>query len=101
MPGQITKKQIEAMRAEFNDDPSAKIAQNAVTGNNVASVSLRRDLVQEVDFSFSTKLDDWKATNQKSSGRCWLFATLNLFRPGTMKKMNVKEIGRASCRERV
>jgi|TARA_B100000242_G_scaffold276958_1_gene233237 bleomycin hydrolase len=79
------------MRAEFDGDPSAKVAQNAVTGNNVASVSLRRDLVQEVDFTFSTKLDNWKATNQKSSGRCWLFATLNLFRPGTMKKMNVKE----------
>ena len=91
MPGQITKKQIESMRAEFDGDPSAKVAQNAVTGNNVAAVSLRRDLVQEVDFTFSTKLDDWKATNQKSSGRCWLFATLNLFRPGTMKKMNVKE----------
>ena len=85
------EKQIESMRAEFDGDPSAKVAQNAVTGNNVASVSLRRDLVQEVDFTFSTKLDDWKATNQKSSGRCWLFATLNLFRPGTMKKMNVKE----------
>ena len=91
MPGQITKKQIESMRAEFDGDPSAKVAQNAVTGNNVASVSLRRDLVQEVDFTFSTKLDNWKATNQKSSGRCWLFATLNLFRPGTMKKMNIKE----------
>lgn len=91
MPGQITKKQIESMRAEFDGDPSAKVAQNAVTGNNVAAVSLRRDLVQEVDFTFSTKLDDWKATNQKSSGRCWLFATLNLFRPGTMKKMNLKE----------
>jgi len=91
VPGQITKKQIESMRAEFDGDPSAKVAQNAVTGNNVAAVSLRRDLVQEVDFTFSTKLDDWKATNQKSSGRCWLFATLNLFRPGTMKKMNVKE----------
>ena len=91
MPGQITKKQIESMRAEFDGDPSAKVAQNAVTGNNVASVSLRRDLVQEVDFTFSTKLDNWKATNQTSSGRCRLFATLNLFRPGTMKKMNVKE----------
>jgi bleomycin hydrolase len=91
VPGQITKKQIESMRAGFDGDPSAKVAQNAVTGNNVAAVSLRRDLVQEVDFTFSTKLDDWKATNQKSSGRCWLFATLNLFRPGTMKKMNVKE----------
>ena len=79
------------MRKEFESDSSARVAQNAVTSNNLSSVTLRRDLVQEIDFTFSTKLDEWKATNQKSSGRCWLFATLNLFRPGTMKKMNVKE----------
>ena len=91
MPGEITKKQIDKMRTEFESDSSARVAQNAVTSNNLSSVTLRRDLVQEIDFTFSTKLDEWKATNQKSSGRCWLFATLNLFRPGTMKKMNVKE----------
>lgn len=91
MPGEITKKQIEDMRKEFSSDSSAKVAQNAVTSNNLSTVALRRDLVQEIDFTFSTKLDEWKATNQKSSGRCWLFATLNLFRPGAMKKMNVKE----------
>jgi len=91
MPGEITKKQIEKMRKGFSSDPSAKVAQNAVTSNNISTVALRRDLVQEVDFTFSTKLDEWKATNQKSSGRCWLFATLNLFRPGAMKKMNLKE----------
>ena len=91
MPGEITKKQIDKMRKEFESDSSARGAQNAVTSNNLSSVTLRRDLVQEIDFTFSTKLDEWKATNQKSSGRCWLFATLNLFRPGTMKKMNVKE----------
>ena len=91
MPGEITKKQIEDMRKEFSSDSAAKVAQNAVTSNNLSTVALRRDLVQEVDFTFSTKLDEWKATNQKSSGRCWLFATLNLFRPGAMKKMNVKE----------
>ena len=91
MPGEITKKQIEDMRKEFSSDSSAKVAQNAVTSNNLSTVALRRDLVQEVDFTFSTKLDEWKATNQKSSGRCWLFATLNLFRPGAMRKMNVKE----------
>ena len=90
-PGEITKKQIDKMRKEFESDSSARVAQNAVTSNNLSSVTLRRDLVQEIDFTFSTKLDEWKATNQKSSGRCWLFATLNLFRPGTMKKMNVKE----------
>ena len=82
---------IRDRRKEFSSDSSAKVAQNAVTSNNLSTVALRRDLVQEVDFTFSTKLDEWKATNQKSSGRCWLFATLNLFRPGAMKKMNVKE----------
>ena len=91
MPGEITKKQIDKMRKEFESDSSARVAQNAVTSNNLSSITLRRDLVQEIDFTFSTKLDEWKATNQKSSGRCWLFATLNLFRPGTMNKMNVKE----------
>ena len=91
MPGEITKKQIDKMRKEFKSDSSARVAQNAVTSNNLSSVTLRRDLVQEIDFTFSTKLDEWRATNQKSSGRCWLFATLNLFRPGTMKKLNVKE----------
>ena len=91
MAGEITKKQIDKMRKEFESDSSARVAQNAVTSNNLSSVTLRRDLVQEIDFTFSTKLDEWRATNQKSSGRCWLFATLNLFRPGTMKKMNVKE----------
>ena len=91
MLGEITKKQIDKMRKEFESDSSARVAQNAVTSNNLSSVTLRRDLVQEIDFTFSTKLDEWRATNQKSSGRCWLFATLNLFRPGTMKKLNVKE----------
>ena len=31
-----------------------------------------------------------KVTNQKSSGRCWLFAALNLFREIAAKKMNVE-----------
>ena len=82
------------MRKAFKDDPTAKIAQNAVTSNALSDVALRRDLVQEIDSTFSTKLDDWKVTNQRNSGRCWLFATLNLFRPGTMKKMNVKKFSR-------
>ena len=86
----VTKKQISNMRKAFKDDPTAKIAQNAVTSNALSDVALRRDLVQSIDSTFSTKLDDWKVTHQKNSGRCWLFATLNLFRPGTMKKMNVK-----------
>ena len=47
--------------------------------------------MQGTDFTFSTRLDEWKVTNQKKSGRCWLFAALNMLRVPAMKKMNVKE----------
>ena len=39
----------------------------------------------------SVLLDDWKVTNQERSGRCWLFAGLNLLRVGAMHKMGLKE----------
>jgi len=86
----VTNAQIDEFRKAFDEDATAKVAQNAVSNADLSTVSLRRDLVQNIDHSFSTKLDEWSVTNQRRSGRCWLFATLNLFRVGTMKKMNVK-----------
>jgi bleomycin hydrolase len=91
MSRDITTTQIDAYRSAFNADTSARVAQNAVCGQDVQSLSLSRAHVQDMDDSFSTKLDAWSATNQRRSGRCWLFAALNLFRVGTMKKLNVKE----------
>ena len=87
----VTKSQIEEFRKSFDSDPSATVAQNAVSNADLSTLALRRDLVQNMYFSFSTKLDDWNATNQRRRGRCWLFATLNLFRVGAMKKMNLKK----------
>ena len=86
----ITRKQVVELRKGFAGNPSNKVAQNAVTNVQLPDLTLDRNLVQNMDSSFSTKLDDWKVTAQMRSGRCWLFATLNLFRVGAMKKMNLK-----------
>ena len=86
----ITRKQVVELRKGFAEDPSNKVAQNAVTNVQLPDLTLDRNLIQNMDSSFSTKLDDWKVTAQMKSGRCWLFATLNLFRVGAMKKMNLK-----------
>ena len=91
MSGTVTQKQIAELRSQFSGDATAKILQNAVTTTTIQEVALNRDVVASTDFSFSTKLDDWKATSQKASGRCWLFAFLNLFRKGAIEKMNVKD----------
>ncbi len=87
----VTKGQIAKYRAQFILDPTALVAQNAVSNNELPNLVLSRDLIQTSDSSFSIKLDEWKVTSQKSSGRCWLFAALNLFRVGAMEKMNISD----------
>ena len=87
----ITNEQISKLRKAFDENPSNKVAQNAVTSVQLPDLTLNREIVQEMDNTFSVKLDEWKVTSQKRSGRCWLFAALNLFRVGAMKKMNVKD----------
>tara|TARA_B110000438_G_C15819298_1_gene653566 strand:+ start:4362 stop:5693 length:1332 start_codon:yes stop_codon:yes gene_type:complete len=86
----ITRKQVSALKKDFAANPANKVAQNAVTNVQLPDLTLNRELIQNMDSTFSIKLDDWKVTSQKRSGRCWLFAALNLFRVGAMKKMKLK-----------
>ena len=88
--GAVTPQVLKRLRADFGGSDVNRVMQNAVTQVSIDKLALRRDLVVEADHSFSIKLDSWKATAQKSSGRCWLFAGLNLLRAGAMRKMNLK-----------
>ena len=63
----VTEAQIEEFRKSFDSDPSATVAQNAVSNADLSTLALRRDLVQNMDFSFSTKLDEWSATNREEA----------------------------------
>ena len=89
--GALSEGYIAELRREFAANRANKIAQNAVAGTAIDTVALDHDIAVATVPSFSHKLDDWGVTNQRQSGRCWMFAGLNLFRVGAMKKMGVKE----------
>ena len=89
--GALSEGYIAELRREFAANRANKIAQNAVVGTSIDTVALDHDIAVATVPSFSHKLDDWGVTNQRQSGRCWMFAGLNLFRVGAMKKMGVKE----------
>ena len=89
--GALTPDKLQRLEAAFATTPAHRLAQNAVTQNVIDDVALNRSIVTGIDHTFSHLLDDWTVTNQKKSGRCWLFAGLNLLRVGAMKKMNLKE----------
>jgi bleomycin hydrolase len=88
-PGSLSTETLARIQKGL-DVPSFRIAQNAVTQVSVDDIALDRDIVFNTDHSFSHILDDWSVTNQKQSGRCWMFAGLNLLRVGAMSKMGLK-----------
>ncbi len=91
MDGTLAAAELEQLRKEFTANPGYRLAQNAVTRVTVDDVAINREILNTIDHSLSTTLDDWKATNQERSGRCWLFAGLNLLRVGVMRKTGLKE----------
>jgi bleomycin hydrolase len=91
MNGTLATADLEQLRKGFTANPVYRLAQNAVTRVTVDDVAINREILNTIDHSLSTTLDDWKATNQEHSGRCWLFAGLNLLRVGVMRKTGLKE----------
>ncbi len=89
-PGALTEGTFANLERSV-DTPAFHLAQNAVTQVTAEDVALNRSVVFNTDHSFSHVLDDWSATNQKSTGRCWMFAGLNLLRVGAMQKMGLKD----------
>ena len=87
----LTQDQVEKFGKAFDAEPRNKLLQNAITLNEVDQVALDHQLARAIDRSMSHQLDDWSATNQKQSGRCWMFAGLNLLRVGTAERLGVKE----------
>ncbi|UYM04759.1 C1 family peptidase [Solicola gregarius] len=82
---------LDRLGKEFDAEPSLRLMQNAVTKTSVNDVALDRRVVTGIDHSVSNLLDDWDATDQKQSGRCWLFAGTNLLRAGAASKLGVKD----------
>jgi len=82
---------LELLRKDFSANPAYRLAQNAVTRVTVDDVAINREIINNIDHALSTHLDDWKVTNQERSGRCWLFAGLNLLRVGVMRKTGLKD----------
>jgi bleomycin hydrolase len=91
MDGTLAAAELERLRKDFSANPAYRLAQNAVTRVTVDDVAINREIVNSIDHSQSTTLDDWEVTNQERSGRCWLFAGLNLLRVGVMRKTGLKD----------
>mgnify|MGYP001299957860 CR=1 FL=1 len=81
---------IEKIRAEYKTFAGDDIAiRNALSNNDIKSVALNRDVCGKTDNNFKYRVKVSGITDQKSSGRCWMFTGLNSLRPMIIESANL------------
>ena len=91
MAHELTVQELEKFSADFNKNPENKVIARAAQRSGVLEASYNDRVQSELTRVFSTELDTDNVTNQKHSGRCWLFATLNVLRHEFGKKYKAKD----------
>ena len=85
----ITYEMIEGFSKAFNSDPKNLVGMRAAMKSGLSDAAENQREQIDNPMTFSIEIETGKITNQKQSGRCWLFAALNCMRFQIMKKRNL------------
>ena len=76
----ITKEMIAKFHDNYVSRGTAKVLERAIRKNGIKATSEDPAVSQRLHRVFSHEIKTGKVSNQKHSGRCWSFATLNTLR---------------------
>ncbi|SPO06308.1 probable LAP3 - member of the GAL regulon [Cephalotrichum gorgonifer] len=87
-PEGLSTQQIVSWQGAFLEDPKNKLALSALSTANPRTVLTSPSALLSDPQVFNVKIpfEGGPITNQRSSGRCWLFASTNIFRIALMRR---------------
>lgn len=89
--GGIDSLMMQRLRAGYTPTAADKALRNALNGSDLDKLALNAKAVS-VDNNFSNRVPSRGITDQKSSGRCWLFTGLNVLRSQMMRDNDLGEL---------
>mgnify|MGYP003292319630 CR=1 FL=1 len=89
--GGISAEMLDEIRNGYSDTPAEKAVRNALAGQSIAVLAVNADNAAMIDTHFSNRVLTKGITDQKSSGRCWLFTGLNVLRAKMIAKHDLGE----------
>ncbi|KAN0090884.1 Peptidase C1B, bleomycin hydrolase [Tylopilus felleus] len=91
--GSIQLANVDAWESTAAADPKIQLSRTILSHNNIKTTLTSRVAQIAIPHVFNTEVDfkTGPVTNQKSSGRCWLFATTNVIRYEVMKKLKLSD----------
>lgn len=91
MQHELTAAETADLRADVQQQPAHDVIARATIKNGVLAASEDPQAAVRLNRTFSVELPTGKVSNQKHSGRCWLFSTLNTIRHQFAAKYHVKD----------
>lgn len=83
----LTEKDLQDIKGSFKKDASTRAIQNVLTNDkSINENALNRELQGKIDHYFKYRVKVKGITDQHQSGRCWMFTSMNVLRPGVMEK---------------
>ena len=80
---------MQQIKQSYQGTSTDKAIRNAISNNDIRKLALNQDNLKGMDTHFSIKVPSKGITDQKSSGRCWLFTGLNVMRAKAIAKHNL------------
>ena len=87
--GGISEDMLNRIRSGYQGTPEQKAVKNALASTSIATLAINGENLSMIDTHFSHRVKTKGITDQKSSGRCWLFTGLNVLRAKMIEKYNL------------
>lgn len=86
----LTQEVLSACQKAYDANLTMKAASLAISKHPIDEVVFDQAAANQVPHLFNHEIKTLRAANQKASGRCWLFAALNVMRERVAKKCNLE-----------
>ncbi len=87
----ITMEMIQRFQKNYDEDAMAKVLTAAASKTALSDIALSPMDAAKLEHTFSIEIPTRGITNQKKSGRCWLFASMNMMRELVAKNCNMEK----------
>ena len=87
--GGIDQQMLRELSESYQPTTAEKALQNIMLSKSIKELALNQENLNEMDTYFSHSVKSKGITDQKSSGRCWLFTGLNVMRAKMIASENL------------
>lgn len=89
--GGLTPEVLARVSKSYTGSPSDKALRNALASTSIGVLAANAENAAMIDTHFSDRVKTKGITDQKSSGRCWLFTGMNVLRAKMIDKYDLGE----------